>query len=133
MELGESSPSLLWLQPSVVVHGIRFRRRWPHTTNSSPPSQTEGKPPSRSAVSGAPDYGLLRATDLPSIATAITETSESSNPLGVKGVGEAAATGSTPAFVNAVLEALAPLGVLHIEAPLTPQRVWSAIAAARAR
>jgi carbon-monoxide dehydrogenase large subunit len=79
------------------------------------------------------DYGLLRAADLPSIATVITETHESSNPLGVKGVGEAAATGSTPAFVNAVLDALAPLDVLHIEAPLTPPRVWSAIAAARAR
>jgi carbon-monoxide dehydrogenase large subunit len=79
------------------------------------------------------DYGLLRAADLPNIATVLTETPEASNPLNVKGVGEAAATGSTPAFVNAVLDALAPLGVHHIEAPLTPQRVWRAIAAARSR
>jgi carbon-monoxide dehydrogenase large subunit len=77
------------------------------------------------------DYGLLRAADLPNIATVLTETPEASNPLRVKGVGEAAATGSTPAFVNAVLDALAPLGVQHIEAPLTPQRLWHAIAAAR--
>lgn len=77
------------------------------------------------------DYGLLRAADLPNIVTVLTGTPEAANPLAVKGVGEAAATGSTPAFVNAVLDALAPLGVQHIEAPLTPLRVWSSIVAAR--
>lgn len=77
------------------------------------------------------DYGLLRATDLPDITTALTETPEATNALGVKGVGEAAATGSTPAFVNAVLDALAPLGIAHLEAPLTPQKIWRSIAHAR--
>ena len=77
------------------------------------------------------DYGLLRAQDLPHIRTILTESPDVSNPLGTKGMGESAATGSTPAFVNAVLNALAPLGITDIEAPLTPQRVWLAINAAR--
>jgi carbon-monoxide dehydrogenase large subunit len=77
------------------------------------------------------DYGLLRAQDLPQIRTTLTESPDSGNPLGTKGMGESAATGSTPAFVNAVLDALAPLGVTDIEAPLTAQRVWRAIDAAR--
>ncbi len=77
------------------------------------------------------DYGVLRAADLPHIATTLSETIEKTNPLGVKGIGESAATGSTPAFVNAVLNALAPLNVRHIEAPLTPSKVWESILAAR--
>lgn len=76
------------------------------------------------------DYGLPRATDLPGIATALIATSEADNPLGVKGIGESAATGSTPAFVNAVLHALAPFGIDELEMPLTPNRVWAAIAGA---
>lgn len=75
------------------------------------------------------DYGVLRASDLPGIVTVLSETPESSNPLGVKGIGESAATGSTPAFVNAVLNALAPLGIEHLEAPLTAGKVWAAIRA----
>ncbi len=73
------------------------------------------------------DYGVLRAADLPNIATALLENAEASNPLGVKGIGESAATGSTPAFVNAVLNALAPLGVRHIEAPLSSQKIWASL------
>ena len=49
------------------------------------------------------------------------------NPLGVKGVGEAGTIGSTPAVVNAVLDALAPFGVKHIDMPLRPEKVWRAI------
>jgi carbon-monoxide dehydrogenase large subunit len=73
------------------------------------------------------DYGVLRASDLPDISTTVSETIETTNPIGVKGIGESAATGSTPAFVNAVLNALAPLGVHHLETPLSPQNVWRSI------
>jgi carbon-monoxide dehydrogenase large subunit len=54
-----------------------------------------------------------------------------SNPLGAKGVGEAGAIGLPPAIVNAVLDALRPYGVIDITMPLTPERVWTAIEAAR--
>jgi carbon-monoxide dehydrogenase large subunit len=77
------------------------------------------------------DYALPRASDLPDIATRLSETPAADNPLGVRGVGEAAATGATPAFVNAVLDALWPLGVLNIDPPLTPAKVWAAIREAR--
>jgi aerobic carbon-monoxide dehydrogenase large subunit len=54
------------------------------------------------------------------------------NPLGVKGIGEAGTIGSTPALQNAVIDAVAHLGVRHIEMPTTPERVWVAINEARA-
>mgnify|MGYP002819113484 CR=1 FL=1 len=76
------------------------------------------------------DYGVPRADDLPSIDTSLEETPDPNNPLGVKGVGEAGATGAAPAFVNAVIDALAPLGVKNIDMPLTPERVWRAIRSA---
>ncbi len=53
------------------------------------------------------------------------------NPLGAKGAGEAGTVGALPAVMNAALDALAPLGIRHIEMPLTPERVWRAIRAAR--
>ena len=77
------------------------------------------------------DYALPRASDLPDIVTNLIEAPASDNPLGVRGVGESAATGSTPAFVNAVLDALWPLGVLNIDPPLTSEKVWTAIRSAR--
>ena len=49
------------------------------------------------------------------------------NPLGIKGVGEAGTIGATPAIANAVLDALAPLGITHLDLPMTPERVWQAI------
>ena len=52
------------------------------------------------------------------------------NPLGLKGAGEAGAIGAPPALVNAVVDALAPLGVEHIDMPVTPERLWQAIRAA---
>jgi carbon-monoxide dehydrogenase large subunit len=78
------------------------------------------------------DYALPRASDVPFIRTQLVETPASDNPLGVKGVGEAAATGSTPAFVNAVHDALWPLGIVNIDPPLTPLKIWNAINRARA-
>ena len=76
------------------------------------------------------DYALPRADDLPRFETDRTVTPCPHNPLGVKGAGETGTIGGTPAIVNAVIDALWPLGVRHIEMPLTPQRVWQAIQAA---
>ena len=70
------------------------------------------------------DYPLPRASNLPHFELARTETPTPVNPLGVKGIGEAGTIGSTPAAVNAVVNALAPFGVTHIDMPLTPQKIW---------
>ena len=55
------------------------------------------------------------------------------NPLGLKGAGEAGAIGAPPALVNAIVDALAPLGIEHIDMPATPERLWQAIRAAARR
>ena len=73
------------------------------------------------------DYNLPDATQIPSIEMLHTHTVTPLNPLGVKGIGEAATIGSTPAIVNAVHDALAPFGVRHLDLPLTPQKVWAAL------
>ncbi|MGH9338861.1 MAG: xanthine dehydrogenase family protein molybdopterin-binding subunit [Acidobacteriota bacterium] len=73
------------------------------------------------------DYALPRFHLLPGFDTNRTETPTPLNPLGVKGVGEAATVGSTPAVVNAVVDALSPLGVRHIDTPLTPEKIWRVI------
>jgi carbon-monoxide dehydrogenase large subunit len=73
------------------------------------------------------DYALPRATDVPEYILGHTVTPSPTNPLGVKGVGEAGTIGATPAIANAVMDALAPLGVRHLDLPLTPERVWRAI------
>ena len=77
-------------------------------------------------------YHLPSAADLITFDTANTETPTPLNPLGAKGIGESATVGSTPAVQNAVIDALAPLGVRHLDLPCTPERVWRAIRAARA-
>jgi carbon-monoxide dehydrogenase large subunit len=76
------------------------------------------------------DYLVPSAADLPSLTTDRTETPSTTNPLGVKGVGEAGTIASTPAVVNAVVDALRPLGVDDVEMPCTPMHVWQAIRAA---
>jgi carbon-monoxide dehydrogenase large subunit len=73
------------------------------------------------------DYTLPSAADLPSFTTDRTESPATSNPLGVKGVGEAGTIASTPAVVNAVVDALRPFGVHDVQMPMTPERVWRAI------
>ncbi len=73
------------------------------------------------------DYAMPRADDLPMIETDNTVTPCPHNPLGVKGAGEAGTIGSTPAVVNAVVDALAHLGVTDIQMPLKPQTVWKAM------
>ncbi|HZW89499.1 MAG TPA: molybdopterin cofactor-binding domain-containing protein [Myxococcaceae bacterium] len=79
------------------------------------------------------DYGLPRADQLPSFETDRTVTPSPVNPLGVKGAGEAGAIASTPAVANAVIDALSPFGIEHLDLPLTPQKVWKAVQSARAR
>jgi carbon-monoxide dehydrogenase large subunit len=73
------------------------------------------------------DYAIPRATDIPEYLLDKTETPSPSNPLGIKGVGEAGTIGATPAIANAVIDALSPLGIRHLDLPLTPEKVWRAI------
>ncbi len=73
------------------------------------------------------DYLLPSAADLPDFITDRTETPATSNPLGVKGVGEAGTIASTPAVVNAIVDALRPYGVDDVPMPCTPERVWRAV------
>jgi carbon-monoxide dehydrogenase large subunit len=73
------------------------------------------------------DYLVPSAADLPSFTTARTTTPSTGNPLGAKGVGEAGTIASTPAVVNAIIDALRPLGVTDVPMPCTPERVWRAI------
>jgi len=77
------------------------------------------------------DYLVPAASELPPFERGVIETPTDRNPLGAKGIGESATIGSTPAVVNAVVDALSHLGVRHLEPPLTPERVWRAIAGAR--
>ncbi|HSR24490.1 MAG TPA: molybdopterin cofactor-binding domain-containing protein, partial [Candidatus Eisenbacteria bacterium] len=72
------------------------------------------------------DYAVPTANELPHFETDSTVTPSPHNPLGVKGIGEAGTIGSTPAVQNAVVDALAHLGVRHLDMPLTPERVWEA-------
>lgn len=73
------------------------------------------------------DYSIPKADDLISFENAHTVTLSPRTPLGVKGIGESATIGSTPAIANAVLDALAPLGIEHIDIPFTPDKIWKAI------
>jgi carbon-monoxide dehydrogenase large subunit len=77
------------------------------------------------------DYALPRASRLPAFELEQTVTPAPDNPLGVKGIGEAGTIASTPAVVNAVVDALSPLGIHHIDMPLTAQTVWRAIQSAK--
>jgi len=79
------------------------------------------------------DYVVPRADRLPSFTTEISEVPSTSNPLGLRGGGEGGTTPALGAVVNAIVDALAELGVEHIEMPATPERVWRAIRAAQAR
>jgi carbon-monoxide dehydrogenase large subunit len=86
----------------------------------------EGNP----LTSNLADYAMPSAAEFPEFETANTETPTWRNPLGAKGIGESGTIGSTPAVHNAVVDALAHLGVRHVDMPCTPERVWRAIVAA---
>ena len=89
---------------------------------------TDGNP----ITSNFADYGVPSAAELPMFDARSTETPTPLNPLGAKGIGEASTIGSTPAIQNAVIDALAHLGVRHIDMPCTPERVWAAMRDAQA-
>ena len=73
------------------------------------------------------DYAMPKSISLPMFENDRTETPSPLNPLGAKGIGELATIGSTPAIVNAVVDALSPFGITHLDMPLKPQRIWQAI------
>ena len=79
------------------------------------------------------DYAMPRAGMLPEMRTASHATRSTVSPLGVKGAGETGCTASLPAIANAVLDALRPLGITHLDMPLTPSKVWHAIQNARVK
>lgn len=77
-------------------------------------------------------YAIPMAGDMPNFEVELTETPSSVNPLGARGVGESGTIGAPPAVVNAVVDALAPFGVEHLDMPLLPERVWRVLQAAEA-
>ena len=77
------------------------------------------------------DYAVPRASDIPVYVLGHTITPSPSNPLGIKGVGEAGTIGATPAIANAVMDALTPSGVKHLDLPLTPEKIWRALSRAK--
>jgi carbon-monoxide dehydrogenase large subunit len=79
------------------------------------------------------DYTMPRADDLPAFDLDFIEVPCKTNPIGVKGVGEAGSVGAPPTVMNAILDALRPLGVEHLDMPATPRRVWEAIRAAKGK
>jgi carbon-monoxide dehydrogenase large subunit len=90
-------------------------------------------PGSGQMVSGSfMDYAMPRADDMPAMTVLSNPVPTPNNPLGVKGAGEAGTVGALPAVINAVVDALRPLGVTHLDMPATPARVWAAIRTARA-
>jgi carbon-monoxide dehydrogenase large subunit len=78
------------------------------------------------------DYAMISAAELPSFELVSMETPTPLNPLGAKGVGESGAIGATPAVQSAVCDALAHLGIRHVDIPCTPEKVWRAIEQAKA-
>jgi carbon-monoxide dehydrogenase large subunit len=78
------------------------------------------------------DYALPRADDLPDFDVTLAGVPTAANPLGVKGSGQAGAIAAPQTIINAVVDALSPLGIRHIDMPATPERIWRAIRAARA-
>jgi carbon-monoxide dehydrogenase large subunit len=79
------------------------------------------------------DYAMPKASVLPSIDTKMEEIACKTNPLGVKGIGESGTIGAPPTIINAVIDALKPLGVDKIDMPATPLRVWQAIQQAKGK
>ncbi len=78
------------------------------------------------------DYAVPRAEHVPNITSLFQETPSPTNPIGVKGIGESGSIAAPPCMVHAVLDALSPFGITHLDMPLTPPRIWSAIAKVRA-
>ena len=75
------------------------------------------------------DYTAISTMELPSYERSFTETPSPSNPLGAKGIGESGSIGSTAAVQSAIIDALAPHGIRHLDMPLTPEKIWAALQA----
>jgi aerobic carbon-monoxide dehydrogenase large subunit len=73
------------------------------------------------------DYAVPRADSVPGIRSTFQMTPSPTNPIGVKGVGESGSIAAPPTIVHAVLDALAPFAITHIDMPMTPSRIWAAI------
>ena len=78
------------------------------------------------------DYAVPRAEHVPNIRSLFQETPSPTNPIGVKGIGESGSIAAPPCMVHAVLDALSPFGIKHLDMPLTPPRIWAAVRNARA-
>jgi carbon-monoxide dehydrogenase large subunit len=83
-------------------------------------------------TSNLADYPFISAAELPSFEVIHMETPTPLNPLGAKGIGESGTIGATPALQSAVVDALAHLGIRHIDMPATPERIWRAITSVNA-
>ncbi len=132
-------------QARALRRGRRLRQsHQPHDRRGPDPrrhragqsARRSGKGPSTTTTaSSSPasmmDYAIPKADAFPAFELGMTETPTTVNPLGVKGIGETGTIASTPAVYNAVMDALAPLGVKRIDMPLTPERVWRAIREAK--
>ncbi|GAC1558678.1 MAG: xanthine dehydrogenase family protein molybdopterin-binding subunit [Beijerinckiaceae bacterium] len=79
------------------------------------------------------DYGMPRADDVPLIEVISNPSPTLNNPLGVKGVGEAGTVGALPVIMNAIVDALAPFGIRHLDMPATPSRIWAALEGAQGK
>jgi carbon-monoxide dehydrogenase large subunit len=77
------------------------------------------------------DYALPHAAGLPALEVYLEGIPTAANPLGVKGTGQAGSIAAPQAVMNAIVDALAPLGIDHVDMPATPERLWQAIRAAR--
>ena len=119
------------LNPLIVAgqqHGGRRAGRGAGAVGADRVYDDDGNPLTANLM----DYAMPSAAELCSFEAVNTETPSPLNPLGAKGIGESGTIGSTPAVQNAVVDALAHLGIRHVDMPCTPERVWRAIEAARA-
>src|SRR5207237_10920179 len=73
------------------------------------------------------DYAVPRAEHVPKIRSLFQQTPSPTNPIGVKGIGESGSIAAPPCKVHAVLDALSPFGITHLDMPLTPPRIWAAV------
>jgi carbon-monoxide dehydrogenase large subunit len=85
----------------------------------------------RKLLPGFMDYAMSRADMLPNFEIALEEVRCETNPVGVKGIGESGTIGAPPIFINAIIDALSPLGIDRIDMPATPSRVWQVIRSAK--
>ncbi len=117
--------SIRWSLPARRM--ARWRRAWDRRCSNTRITT----PASGQLIAGSfMDYALPRADDLPSFDLGFNATRCTTNPLGVKGCGEAGAIAAFPAIANAILDALAPLGVTNFDGPATPACIWQAIESA---